>query len=194
MHNLLFIVLGQVGAVSLHAQSCCAVPDTETTVAIAPGNLDSQYEYVEYFQQTIADAAADSFDGLTVTETVGAAGNDTCYNNDPNSTFLPLVSVDGSSRVVASSYIGATNFHNQWGADAIGYFASAVNYYRAYMAAHSIGACGATVYQNMVINCPSEGVTIGYSNNVLTETIYTEKVVDCRQENYQAAVCATIGR
>ena len=72
----------------LWGQSCCAIPDLETTQAIVPGNLGTPNETTEYFQQTLSDAAGDSFLGQIVYEEDGQMGSDGCWNNDPKLGFF----------------------------------------------------------------------------------------------------------
>ena len=155
-----------------------AVPDTETTVAVVSGQ--GYFVTTEYFQQTLSDSAGDSFYGRTVTEQTGQTGTDTCYNNDPNS-YGPMTGVNGSSWVVGQPGVGASNGPEQWGGDNVGYYSYLVAVYRSYNAQHGISSCGFTVYQNMWINVPS-AQPVTYSINILSATIYSTSVVDCRQE------------
>jgi hypothetical protein len=185
-------------AIAQTVQSCCAIPDTETTVAMVPGSFGSLYAYTEYFQQTLSSAAGDSFFDRSVTEQTGQTGFDSCYWNLPSTqhgSFTPMQGVDGFTWIVGRAYLyqGAINGPQQWGADDVGYHNDAVKYYRAYNATHGISSCGFTLYQNMEISC-SAGGPMTYSLNTLTATIYPASVVDCRQEAGQNSVCATIGR
>jgi hypothetical protein len=112
----------------------CKIPSNETTQF--NGAWRSDNETIAMFDVTLATGAV-TFHGRDVWETAGSA-DDTCYFTD--SAFPEITGTTEGSSVV--------NAINVYGDD-IGFFKAAVDYYRA----QGRMPCGATVEQDMVIDC-----------------------------------------
>jgi len=161
---------------ALHAQVCCTHPLSETSHATGPHGG----AYVaEDFMATVADPTGDNFNGRIVTESDYKTGYDSCWFAGNTIAMQPTALVNGDSWIVGST--------NQYGPDAVGWTVAAVQYIRTNSPAHGIPLpCTTQVYQLMSMAC-SGGTASSYSANVLSETIYINVEVSCRQ-----GVCVTL--
>jgi hypothetical protein len=166
------------------SQSCCIQPQSETTQAVGTVRTTETI-----FNQTISDSNGDVFDGLSVQEQPGPAGADTCWFQ--GSTFAPVDTITGGEWVVASGDVQGQS--NHWGYDNVGWFKSAVDYYRVQEPGHGRALpCGFTIYQQMQILCGSSWQTYTPSfGNKLTGTIDLTTVLNCRYDMSNSS-CATI--
>jgi hypothetical protein len=144
----------------------CFIPTAETTAFQGWDTADS-LPTVGIWQQTVSDANGDTISGYLVQETNAAPAVDTCWFPNQDGV-LPITGVTGSQWTV--------NDGNTWGPDDVGVFPGLVTYYRA----HRRAPCGATVFQQMQIQCPDNS-WYNYGNvNTLEGTFTSSSVTSVR--------------
>ena len=131
---------GQGGAVAAAAARVCVIPTGETNAWVgwgAAGNTTS----VGRWNGTLTPANV-NFTGRSVTERdPGGGGPDSCWFNGSN--FAAFTALTGGTWAVGAA--------NLWGEDNVGWFGTAVTYYRAQMRV----PCSTSFPQRMVIDCPA---------------------------------------
>jgi hypothetical protein len=172
-------LLAIVSPQSTSSQTCCLVPSTEST-SVAGQELVTETQ----FNQMLSDNAGDSFDALTVEEGSNGAGTNSCWWSGSGLEQNPTVS--GGTWVVGGGQVQGQ--HNHWGYDVVGYYSNTVLAIRQNGPGHNVTLpCTITIKQAMSIECADATTFFNYTNDVLTQTIYTDHVV-----NRRANVCNTI--
>jgi hypothetical protein len=182
--TLALVVIAALASTGANAEPCCQGPNAESTIVWGM-NPPSQTNFL----QTVSNGAA-NYDTTSVQEGDAQTGSDTCYFN--GSSVAQSTGVSGGTWTV-----GSPNGHNQWGFDTVGIKPAGLDYYRIEAPAHGHPLpCGFTVYQSMAMLCPGHGweiYTPPVMGNILTITINTATVVNCRNDMSNAA-CQTINR
>jgi hypothetical protein len=157
---------------------CCPVPTNEQTVV--HGAPDTATDFL----MTISDGNGTTFDSRRITE--GGSGPDGC--SYPGGPLTPTMSTSGSTWVVAAG--DAQGQRNHWGYDSVGFLPAGVAIIRQnYTAATGNPLpCGYTINQELSIECDAS-LFMQYLTDVLSSTVYTDHVVDCR-----AGVCHTVNQ
>ena len=141
----------------------CSAPSTESSYFAGWG--PDVYASAGQWAAALFGGPQLYYSGRVVYEGTGAAGNDTCYFD--GSPYAPFESVTGGAWPVNSA--------NGFGYDYVGWLSSTVSYYRSV----DRDPCGATVYQNMFIECNGES-SILYKQNVLGADIGNSTVSSSR--------------
>lgn len=141
----------------------CPTPTGETTSS--GGWADSDFLPTVHKWNVTLTPSNISFAGRGVQEQTPSPGSDTCWFQ--GSQFDPNTSLTGSTWTV--------QFTNFFGPDYIGWVEDAVPYYRFVGRA----PCAATLPQQMLIDCPSGGLT-PYANNTVVAGIQSATVTSTR--------------
>lgn len=149
--------------------TACPIPASETTTFSAWGVGNSAT--LGLWNQNLRPATAD-FTGRRVTEqNPGGGGPDSCWFQ--GSAIAPFIAITSGSWIVGGN--------NLWGADEVGWLASAVNYYRT----QGRAPCSTQFPQRMVINCPHPLNLPTYQNNMLGGGIGVTTVTTNRAGQFQ---------
>ena len=159
---------GQGGANAAVNARVCVVPTGETNAWVgwgAAGNNTS----VGRWNGNLTPANV-NFNGRTVTERdPGGGGPDTCWFNGSN--FAKFEAITGGTWAVGAA--------NLWGEDNVGWFGTAVTYYRG----QNRVPCGTTFPQRMVIDCPAGEQA--YQTNTLGGSMTATQVSSTRSGTTQ---------
>jgi hypothetical protein len=131
-------VVPNSAGVNLYIGLGCAVTTGETTAFDgwdATGLTDGKWK------QTLTSSSSTNFSNRTVREADAGHGVDTCWFS--GSAFSPFNSITGGTWTV--------NTDNTWGDDFVGWFNSAVTYYRN----QGRAPCGTSFLQQMTMMCPN---------------------------------------
>jgi hypothetical protein len=138
----------------------CPIPTTETTA------FDGWVGVYGTWKQTISDSNSDNFSGYIVHEQDPGGGVDSCWW--PGSQYDPWTTITGSTWTVQDG--------NIWGDDSIGWGVTYLTYYR--LQGHA--PCGATLYQQMQIQC-SDGSWQNYGPVNTLQSSFTNSTVTSKR-------------
>ena len=145
------------------------IPTGETTASNGWGTGTAAT--IHRWQQTLLPTTVD-FSGLSVTERDGGSGSDGCHF--VGSAFAPFTAITGGTWAVGTG--------NKWGDDFVGWFTTAVTYYRA----QGRAPCSNTFSQAMDVITPSGN--LNYTNNTLGGTIGVTTVGSTRAGQSQSKI------
>lgn len=168
--------------------TACQVPTGESTQAIRQTLQGTTTPTSTDFLQTLNFSQTGATDnGATVGESEGSGGTDGCWFSG---SALPVFnSVTGSQGwVVGGITPGFTESQvvtpgpGQWGPDEVGWSPTAVVYYQQNRPKVGLSLpCSFNLYQNLSLTCPGKTPVDFVSNAVLTSTIDSSGLTNCRE-------------
>jgi hypothetical protein len=166
-------ILSAIHVSSALSQSCCVVPQHETTTAIAGPAQRTRFSQKVYTDSNL------NFDGVWVREGNGTGGTsfDGCWF--PGSAQTKYETLTGGEWQVGA----AEPFQSQfWGYDHLGWAPGDISYYRAQRPARGLSMpCNTRLIQKMEELCPPNW-DVYTQSNVLTLYIDMTTVTNCRSD------------